>query len=107
MKNNNITNLEDINKIDSIEDLNKFKFVGLSMYGNSSESGPLWIRPSALLGNKIDGWNQVVGHTHLKHPVKENGVIFLDTLPNWYMVEYLDDNNKVVESKFVESKIAL
>lgn len=67
-----------------------FKFNGLDMYGDSKESGPLWIRPKSLLRSNKNHplkrkFTQVVGHTvqeSLQHQEKWAGpkFKFIDTL---------------------------
>jgi predicted phosphodiesterase len=44
-------------------DKNIAAFNGVDPYGDDPQQGPLWIRPDALLGDALDGYSQVVGHT--------------------------------------------
>lgn len=83
--------LADINVIKSIEDLNPFKFRGLNIYGDDPNNGPLWVRPSALGSDPLEGWKQVVGHTHFKYITEFRNTIFLDTLPSQYLIQYVVD----------------
>lgn len=64
LKNNNIT-------VDEINDLWKmkpsafgFNHDTLDVYGNHPSQSPLWIRPQALFSDMVEGYSQVVGHTH-------------------------------------------
>lgn len=71
--------VESINGMDTRD----FRFVGHDMYGDSSISGPIWVRPRSLYRNRVDGWIQVVGHTQQRkldatHPY----VILIDTMPS-------------------------
>lgn len=94
-------------------------------YGDCPENGFVWVRPSSLYNDMLDGYKQVVGHTVTPNPiiigaeddgevfidfndndkVNSNGIIFiLDTLPFWYMIETLDDNGKLIRREFKKFK---
>lgn len=75
--------------------------------GTDSRQNPLWIRPNALEKNMIDGYTQIIGHTHIHSPLSkicENGetLINMDCLNcGWYAVEELDNNSyKLKNRKF-------
>lgn len=48
--------------------------------GNNVNQGPLWVRPEALLIDKIEIYTQVVGHTTHDHVTHQKGVYFIDAL---------------------------
>ena len=94
-------------------------------YGDCPENGFVWVRPSSLYNDMLDGYKQVVAHTVTQKPIiigKENnrenfidfndndkvnseGLIFiLDTLPFWYMIETLNDNGKIIRIEFKKFK---
>jgi predicted phosphodiesterase len=76
----------------------KFKFTPSTPLDNSGDSitqSPLWVRPRALLSDKIDGFTQVVGHTHKESIEINEDVIFMDTLE--YGNEYLIINKDIPE----------
>ncbi|MCL2211906.1 MAG: metallophosphoesterase [Treponema sp.] len=78
MKYCRINELNEINRIFK-EKPDFFKWIGPDNFGNNANEGPLWIRPEALIANRVPGFNQAVGHTESVEPrtVKENGQIFL------------------------------
>ena len=58
-----------------------FKFTpsgSLDNVGDSITQSPIWVRPRALLSNKIEGCVQVVGHTHSDVISEKDGVFFID-----------------------------
>lgn len=94
-------------------------------YGDCPENGFVWVRPSSLYNDMLDGYKQVVAHTVTQKPIiigKENnrenfidfndndkvnseGLIFiLDTLPFWYMIETLDNNGNLIKREFKKFK---
>lgn len=94
-------------------------------YGDCPENGFVWVRPSSLYNDMLDGYKQVVAHTVTQKPIiigKENnreifidfnnndkvnseGIIFiLDTLPFWYMIETLNDNCNLIRREFKKFK---
>lgn len=108
-------NLGDEVNLDSL----RFTFGNtFNCYGDCPENGFVWVRPSSLYVDRLDGYKQIVGHTVTDKPViigsdennkpysidinnnekiTSNGVIFiLDTLPFWYMIETLDNNGNIV-----------
>ncbi|MCL2806249.1 MAG: hypothetical protein FWD26_09950 [Treponema sp.] len=62
--------LTDVNEINTLfkKRPNFFRWVGPDGYGNNSNEGPLWIRPEALINNRVIGYNQVTGHTENVQP---------------------------------------
>ncbi len=94
-------------------------------YGDCPENGFVWVRPSSLYSDMLDGYKQVVGHTVTEKPVvigtesnkpviidfndndkvNSDGIIFLlDTLPFWYMIETLDNNGNLIRREFKKFK---
>lgn len=59
---------------------------GYDGYGDTISQSPIWIRPHSLLQCKVDGYRQVVGHTHLRTPVEQDGIWFNDMMPDYYIV---------------------
>lgn len=101
-KSNNFCSLEEINNIENLSSLDKFKFRGSNFYGNDPKNGPLWVRPQSLLDDLFDKeWKQIVGHTHTKKPIEDNNVIFIDTLPNNYIIQELNDNRELISQIIV------
>lgn len=66
-----------------------FRWVGPDGFGDNANEGPLWIRPSSLINNCVEGYNQAVGHTENEQPrtVKKNGrtFVFCDTHEHNYL----------------------
>lgn len=67
---NEETLVEDINDLYKFQPT-KFNFKGFDAYGDSPQSGPLWIRPKSLLRSNRDSilkknYIQVFGHTEVK-----------------------------------------
>lgn len=96
-------------KLDDINSLSPTKLFGFStsdprdLYGNSPEQPPTWIRPMALVGVMISGYDQVVGHTPVEHcfNVKDiaeipNNLWICDALDHGY---YLLIENGVITEK--------
>ena len=91
------SSLENINNINNISDLDKFKFTGWNRYGNDPNNGPLWVRPSSLIDNLFDeNWKQIIGHTHTKEPLVYDKVLVIDTMPNNYIIQELNNNREVI-----------
>ena len=107
----NSNNLADINTIET----KVFQFTyknGGDYYGSSSWNSPLWVRPEGLAkspytewadGNGIT-WSQVFGHTEPNTPyhwIDASGEFWgIDCINKGYLVEELDDDNKLVSRKF-------
>lgn len=51
-----------------------------SPYGDDPEQTPLWVRPDSLVKDKIDGYQQIVGHTTQDKMIFLEDVILIDTL---------------------------
>lgn len=62
-------------------------WVGHDPYGNDPENGPIWVRPEALLGDKLGGYKQIVGHTKVQKILTQEDVTFID----------VDTSNEVFE----------
>ena len=68
-----------------------FNFLkGYNSYGDTISQSPIWIRPSSLIKDKLDGFDQIVGHTPSKCPIccdlaGINKVWIVDTMPNYYL----------------------
>ena len=103
------------NNIESLNNTQVFDFrtlewnaiCGWDDYGDTKSNSPIWVRPNALIKNKIDGYIHVVGHTwHSPNEIEDlfkqgenNGVYIVDTLPHHYLV--IEDNNfKYVEISY-------
>ena len=98
-----------------------FKFTykgGGDWYGSSVYSSPIWVRPEALASDSVinekgEPMVQIVGHTHNESPLcysfdsepitfvdginehpEEIKIYVMDTMPNWYIVEELDNETK-------------
>lgn len=86
--------LNEVNNIDLKSEVIGFNYLmGYDPYGNTISQSPIWIRPQALFEDGLTGYNQVVGHTHMKDnnifvkEFKENcNFYFCDTLPDQYLV---------------------
>lgn len=75
-----------------------FKFTPSTPFDNVGDSitqGPIWVRPRALLSDKIDGVKQVVGHTHQKCIDVSGDVIFIDTLEP--LIVYKDNRDEYLK----------
>lgn len=59
---------------------------GYDGYGDTISQSPIWIRPHSLLKSRVEGYRQVVGHTHLKSPTEIDGIYFNDMMPTHYVV---------------------
>lgn len=99
---------------------------GGDWYGNTIYASPIWCRPRSLNEDSLinkDGEKmvQIVGHTHSRTPIcydfngyemptqDEDGIklvnehfedvkiYVMDTMPNYYIVEELDDEKKLVK----------
>ncbi len=57
---------------------------GFSLYGDTINQGPLWIRPNSLISDRIIGYTHIVGHTSSDDIVIdiENNIIIVDALHN-------------------------
>lgn len=69
-----------------------YKFSLSDNYGNNIWQGPLWVRPSSLITDKIGNYKQVVGHTEMNSILDKDGVYFIDCLENNYYL-YSDGVN--------------
>lgn len=53
-------------------------FCGYDRYGDDITQGPLWVRPTSLLSDKVDGYKQIVGHTTQYEILTVDDVTFID-----------------------------
>ena len=77
-----------------------YKFSLSNSYGNNIWQGPLWVRPESLEVDRIDGYNQVVGHTEIFEPESTDGLYFIDSLDRGY---YLYNDGENIEIKNINS----
>lgn len=99
---------------------------GGDMYGNTIYASPIWCRPRSLNEDSLinkDGEKmvQIVGHTHSQTPIcynfngcemptqdedgiklvnehfKDVKIYVIDTMPNYYIVEELDERRKLIK----------
>lgn len=83
-----------------------FKFTPSNPLDNTGDSitqSPIWVRPRALESDALEGFTQVVGHTHQKN-IKftksvdmKSGLIFLDTFD--HCKEYLSIEDGIASVK--------
>lgn len=97
----------------------RFNYLGgFDCYGNTKTSSCIWIRPMALLGDMVEGYTQIVGHTHTHEPlflsndtidfktdIDNAQLIVIDTLPKGYILEILDDNGKIIKREYIEYEV--
>ena len=99
--------IKDVHEINQLfrERPNFFRWVGPDGYGDNSNEGPLWIRPSALINNRVNGYNQAAGHTEYFQPriIRKNKQIFVfcDSPAHNYLT-VLDTKSNSVE--FIDLK---
>lgn len=101
---------DNIKNINSLP-LDRFIFTfkdGGDVFGSSKYSSPIWVRPNTLLSHAIDGYNQIVGHTHnlviRKREVQDKYFYFIDSLPFEYLIQNIDgDTIETVIKTRVES----
>ena len=76
-----------------------FRWVGPDGFGNNPNEGPLWIRPPALMNNRVNGYNQVAGHTEMDQPgiMKKDKQIFVfcDTPSHNYLTVVVTESDSV------------
>ncbi len=61
--------------------------------GSDRRQSPIWVRPNALLGDKIEGYHQVVGHTIQGTHRIQDGIAFIDVPEHVFIMENVDDFN--------------
>jgi len=78
-----------------MEDKAAFGFVyGIDDFdGSDQRQSPIWVRPNALLGDKIAGYHQVVGHTKQPTHRIQDGIAFIDVAGQVFRMENVDDFN--------------
>lgn len=102
MDNNGLESLEEVNKVESILDLGKFRFTGFNRYGDSVESGPMWVRPKSLTKDHYQNYTQIVGHTPMKQSMQIDNLYFIDCMPRQYIIETIEDG-KCIERQIAKS----
>lgn len=65
--------------------------------GDDVTQGPLWIRPGSLQKDAIDGFVQIVGHTHVDDVKFKTGVTLIDSLRNHKYLS-IEDNIQIVKT---------
>ena len=126
MRNSRITDISDINSIN----LKYLRHTGTDPYGRDFNNGPLWIRPGALLNDIYKDendyiWTQIVGHTNSNYPLlvfedltftyyneetvydKRIVLYTIDTLPNFYIVEELDEAGKLISRNIKNNNLSV
>ena len=101
--------LKEVARLDKPEDisfetvpLDLFDFntlTGFNPYGNTKSQSPIWIRPNALYGSPVEGYRQIVGHTHTKEPYSKDWLFLNDLMPKYYIII---EDGKII---YKESKI--
>lgn len=78
-----------------MEDKTAFGFVdGIGDFdGSNQRQSPIWVRPNALLGDKIEGYHQVVGHTKQATHRIQGGIAFIDVAGHVFRMENADEYN--------------
>lgn len=101
-KNNNINidNLED--ELNTALKLNRgiYEFTygrNYSNYGDDVTQSPIWIRPNSLHKSKLEGFKQVVGHTHHDIIREVDGVWFTDVLDKIRQYLVVDDGKATIK----------
>lgn len=96
--------LENINeKLITEKSVFDFKYPKLSDHvipdftGNNKFQGPLWVRPGALLKDKLENFIHIVGHTNFVDITKMRDVYFIDTALKQYLL--IDKEIEIHESK--------
>ena len=76
-------------------------FYDQSYSGNHIAQSPIWIRPQALLSQKMEltkDYIQIVGHTHIGKPENIEGWLWInDSLPDYYL-EIIEGNINIVKN---------
>lgn len=70
-----------------------------SYYGEHKSQGPMWVRPTSLKEDAIEGYIQIVGHTRNRFIEVEDKFVFIDSLWNGEFLSIEDDViivNKIV-----------
>ena len=62
--------------------------LGMDPYGDTISNSPIWVRPHSLKCDFLDGYRQVVGHTHRSTIQWKfiDTLYFFDSLPKEYLV---------------------
>lgn len=65
---------------------NSFEHNGYEEYGDHVTSSPIWIRPNSLISNYVD-YIQIVGHTNDFIRSYKDKIYFIDSLPQYLVIE--------------------
>ena len=105
--------LKEVAKLNKPEDisfdtvpLDLFDFntiTGHNPYGNTISQSPIWIRPYSLYQNPIEGYRQIVGHTHIREAFNIEWLYLNDLMPNYYIIVE-DGNIKYKKNEIENSK---
>lgn len=97
---------EDVNLINNCEPSEKFGFIPnrLSDYSGDSITQPcVWIRPSSLASDALDGYIQVVGHTPVKRLTNLKSI--KDDWPEIWLCDRLPDEYLIIENGVFTPKV--
>lgn len=112
-----LKNISSSKELDKLNDVEQFDFrtlewnmeCGNDDFGNTKSNSPIWVRPEALINDKLDGYIQVVGHTwfspdEIEETIKmgnETDVYVVDCLPHHYLI--IENNEfKYIEIRYEE-----
>jgi hypothetical protein len=89
--------VEDVNTL-FIYKLKDFGKCGVNMYGDSIDEGPFWIRPKSLRKDKIDNYQQIVGHTACNEILTIDNVTVIDTLEydKYLILQTINGNTSMI-----------
>lgn len=65
---------------------NSFEHNGYDPYGDHPQSSPIWIRPNSLIFSGVD-YTQIVGHTNDYIRSYKDKIYFIDSLPQYLVIE--------------------
>lgn len=76
-------------------------FKGNNPYGDTISNSPIWVRPFSLKKDRLEGYTQVVGHTHSESESVtlhlEDDVVICDALPSQYLVININEEEETTE----------
>ena len=64
----------------------RFDLTEVSWTGDTIHQGPLWLRPASLVHDRLEDWDQIVGHTKFHNIHDEKGILFIDTRLTSYLL---------------------
>ena len=97
---------EDVNLINNCEPSEKFGFIPNRLsdyYGDSITQPCVWIRPSSLASDALDGYIQVVGHTPAKRLTNLKSV--KEEWPEIWLCDRLPDEYLIIEDEVFIPKV--